>query len=197
MIYYRNLIFLSLIISIIYGCTNEQVIYKSAINYFREGNRFFSNRDYQNAIWNYEKAISLDSETSEFHYNLGLSFYEVGSYEESLKSYLKAQKINPNFSNTYYNIALVYNKMEKIKKADEYYGFYQNMLSYKKRQEIEKEEIIKKSKEKIFLEKQKIKSNSLKVENKKKLSQNKLEKNKLNNLTNFNAKVEKNVPKWD
>ena len=52
------------------GCTSEQQIRKSALRYFKDGNSAFLHRDYQNAIWNYRKAITMDSETPEFHFCL-------------------------------------------------------------------------------------------------------------------------------
>ena len=125
-----------LMISLVLGsCTNEIKIRKSALKYFDDGNSALKHRDYQTAVWNYQKAISLDSETPNFHYNLGLTYYEIGNYIESIDSFRRVEMLVPNQSDTYYNLALAYNKISESRMADFYYNRYQNMLSLKKAQE--------------------------------------------------------------
>ena len=127
---------LLLIIPIIIGaCSNEVKIRKSALKYFNEGNSALKHRDYQTAIWNYQKAISLDSETPNFHYNLGLTYYEIGNYRESIDSFRRVEILVPNQSDTYYNLALAYNQISESRMADLYYNRYQDMLSLRKAQE--------------------------------------------------------------
>ena len=55
-----GLFFLIMIPLMMGACTNEVQIRKSALKYFNEGNSALKHRDYQVAIWNYQKAISLD-----------------------------------------------------------------------------------------------------------------------------------------
>ena len=117
------------------ACTNEVQIRKSALKYFNEGNSALKHRDYQAAIWNYQKAISLDSETPNFHYNLGLTYYEIGNFKESIDSFRRVEMLVPNQSDTYYNLALAYNKISESRMADFYYNRYQDMLSLRKAQE--------------------------------------------------------------
>ena len=117
------------------ACTNEVQIRKSALKYFNEGNSALKHRDYQAAIWNYQKAISLDSETPNFHYNLGLTYYEIGNFKESIDSFRHVEMLVPNQSDTYYNLALAYNKISESRMADFYYNRYQDMLSLRKAQE--------------------------------------------------------------
>ena len=129
-------LFLLLMIPLMIGaCTNEVQIRKSALKYFNEGNSSLKHRDYQAAIWNYQKAISLDSETPNFHYNLGLTYYEIGNYRESIDSFRRAEMLVPNQSDTYYNLALAYNQISESRMADFYYNRYQDMLSLRKAQE--------------------------------------------------------------
>ena len=129
-------LFLLIVIQfMIVACTNEVQIRKSALKYFNEGNSALKHRDYQAAIWNYQKAISLDSETPNFHYNLGLTYYEIGNYMESIDSFRRVEMLVPNQSDTYYNLALAYNKISESRMADFYYNRYQDMLSLRKAQE--------------------------------------------------------------
>ena len=129
-------LFLMLMIPLMIGaCTNDVQIRKSALKYFNEGNSALKHRDYQAAIWNYQKAISLDSETPNFHYNLGLTYYEIANYKESIDSFKRVEMLVPSQSDTYYNLALAYNKISESRMADFYYNRYQKMLSLRKAQE--------------------------------------------------------------
>ena len=129
-------LFLLIVIPVMIGaCTNEVQIRKSALKYFNDGNSALKHRDYQAAIWNYQKAISLDSETPNFHYNLGLTYYEIGNYRESIDSFRRSEMLAPNQSDTYYNLALAYNQISESRMADLYYNRYQDMLSLRKAQE--------------------------------------------------------------
>ena len=128
--------FLLLLFPLLFGaCTDDVQIRKSALRYFDEGNSALKHRDYQIAIWNYQKAISLDSESPTFHYNLGLTYYEIGNYSESIDSFKRVELLVPSQSDTYYNLALAHYKMSNSRLADLYYNRYQDMLSLKKAQE--------------------------------------------------------------
>ena len=182
-------LFLLIVIQfMIVACTNEVQIRKSALKYFNEGNSALKHRDYQAAIWNYQKAISLDSETPNFHYNLGLTYYEIGNYMESIDSFRRVEMLVPNQSDTYYNLALAYNKISESRMADFYYNRYQDMLSLRKAQE-RLEEVRKEQ------------------EREKRISESEAKKTVLNNNTSISEKKpsqEKNskkdesgIPSWD
>ena len=163
-------LFMLLIIHLLLGaCTNEVQIRKSALKYFNEGNSALKHRDYQAAIWNFQKAISLDSETPNFHYNLGLTYFEIGNYKESIDSFRRVEIMVPNQSDTYYNLALAYNKISESRMADLYYNRYQDMLSLRKAQE-RMEEVRKEQ------------------EREKKISESEARKKVLNNNTAVSAK---------
>ena len=117
------------------SCTNDVQIKKSALFYFHEGNLSLKQRDYQMAIWNYHKAINLDSDSPNFHYNLGLVYFEIGNYSESIESFKRVETLVPNQTDTYYNLALAHYKISDSRKADIYYNRYQDMLSLRKSQE--------------------------------------------------------------
>ena len=131
---YRFFLFLLLPILFV-ACKNDLQIHKSALRYFEEGNVALKHRDYQVAIWNYQKAITLDSESPNFHYNLGLTYYEIGNYSESIDSFKRVESLVPSQTDTYYNLALAHYKMSNSRLADIYYNRYQDMLSLRKAQE--------------------------------------------------------------
>ena len=130
------LLLLLLLLPLLFAaCTEDVKIHKSALRYFDEGNAALKHRDYQIAIWNYQKAISLDSESPNFHYNLGLTYYEIGNYSESIDSFKHVELLVPSQTATYYNLALAHYKMSNSRLADIYYNRYQDMLSLRKAQQ--------------------------------------------------------------
>ena len=142
---------LSAFVLLFFGCSNDEMqVRKSALKYFQEGNNSFQHRDYQSAIWNYQKAINLDSETPNFYYNLGLTYFEIGNYEEAIESFKMVEQMAPEVSDTYYNISLAYYRLSKSRLADLYYNRYQDMLSLRKARER-----LEKKKEKQLREQQK------------------------------------------
>ena len=170
------------------GCSEDIQIKKSALSYFEEGNAALKHRDYQIAIWNYQKAISLDSESPNFHYNLGLTYYEIGNYQESIDSFKKVESLVPSQTDTYYNLALAHYKMSNSRMADIYYNRYQDMLSLRKAQERLDE--VRKA--------QKIdaKNKSIEPELKKKDPNLQLTKKKTN-LKKTTNQAKSEIPKWD
>ena len=133
---FQSRFFLLLLLPLLFAaCTEDVQICKSALGYFDEANSALKHRDYQVAIWNYQKAISLDSESPNFHYNLGLTYYEIGNYSESIDSFKRVESLVPSQTDTYYNIALAHYKMSNSRLADIYYNRYQDMLSLRKAQQ--------------------------------------------------------------
>ena len=133
---FQSRFFLLLLLPLLFAaCTEDVQIRKSALGYFDEANSALKHRDYQVAIWNYQKAISLDSESPNFHYNLGLTYYEIGNYSESIDSFKRVESLVPSQTDTYYNIALAHYKMSNSRLADIYYNRYQDMLSLRKAQQ--------------------------------------------------------------
>jgi len=51
-----------------------------------EGNRFFKEGDYQNAIHKYNAAIKIDDTEATYHSNLSASYYKIQKYKEAQKS---------------------------------------------------------------------------------------------------------------
>jgi tetratricopeptide (TPR) repeat protein len=145
--------FLLLLFPLIFGaCTDDVQIHKSALRYYNDGNSALKHRDYQVAIWNYQKAISLDSESPNYHYNLGLTYYEIGYYRESIESFKRVELLVPSQTDTYYNLALAHYKMSNSRLADIYYNRYQDMLSLRKAQERLEEVRKKQEREAIIAE---------------------------------------------
>ena len=69
------------------------------------------------AIPAYKKAIELDPNRSEAHFNLGVSYGEIGEYELAVASINKAIELNPSRDLYYYGRARVYLLANDIDKA--------------------------------------------------------------------------------
>ena len=118
------------------NCSSDNYIPPSPMHFFEKGNIAFDERDYQTAIWNYQKAIHMDKNTSEYHYNLGLAFYETGNYKNAIKAFKNAHKVNPSNASVFYNIALSYNKLYRSDLAHKYYNKYQSILKSQRKKEV-------------------------------------------------------------
>jgi tetratricopeptide (TPR) repeat protein len=109
--------------------TNTESTLRSAQKRFDLGNDFFSKKDYQKAIDNYNKAIELDPTNGMYHNNLGLCFYKLGDYNEAIESYSRATELYPtkalilfNRANVYSTRGRQYEMKEDIDKAQRDYS---------------------------------------------------------------------------
>ena len=75
----------------------------SAISYFTEGNRFYSQKEYDRAIENYRKATELKPDYAQAYYNWGVALGELGRYEEEIERYRKAIELKPDYAEAYVN----------------------------------------------------------------------------------------------
>ena len=67
-----------------------------------------------------EKAIKVNPEYSEAHYELGIIFSEKKEYKLAKQHLLKVTKIDPDFAMAYFHLALLYKKFKDNKKSKEY-----------------------------------------------------------------------------
>ncbi|MEE2717070.1 MAG: tetratricopeptide repeat protein [SAR324 cluster bacterium] len=130
---------MALALLLVFGCSSTpEPEPRSALQYFQEGNLALKRRDYSTSVWNYLRAISLNDEAPEFHYNLGLAYYHIGNYQEAVDAFATVEELRPDHADTYYNMALSYHKLSRTDLADKYYNQYQNLLSIRKaRQRLE------------------------------------------------------------
>jgi tetratricopeptide (TPR) repeat protein len=79
-------------------------------------------KDYQNAIVNYSKAIEINDKFPDAFSNRGLSYYRMEKLDEALKDLNKAIEIKPDHEKAFYNRALLFEKKKDYKKAVEDHG---------------------------------------------------------------------------
>ncbi len=128
------------IIALVSGCSSwkkKEEPHFSALRFFQQGNATFAQMDYHQAIINYHKAIEMDDQTAEFHYNLGLAYFHVEKYKKSLTAFENASQLAPRMAGTYYNVALIYNKLYETDKAHKFYNKYQSLMVKQKAQQLQ------------------------------------------------------------
>ena len=76
------------------------------------GSFYKSNNQLDTAVTKFKKALNLDPNYAEVHYNLGVTLRELGLIEEAIRSYKNAISIKNEYPNAHYNLgnALVINK---------------------------------------------------------------------------------------
>jgi len=60
--------------------------------------------DFDNAVKNYKKAITLNNNYAEAHFNLGNTYQDLGQFNDSILSYQKAITLNPDYHEAHNNL---------------------------------------------------------------------------------------------
>ena len=82
---------------------------------------------YEDAIYNYKKAIELSPDNATTFFHLGILYHDLNKYSEAIKSYKKAISINPNYIDAIFNIAYAYIDLEDNTSAIEYLNKLKNI----------------------------------------------------------------------
>lgn len=82
---------------------------RSARDYAKEGDRLFTQEDYQGAIQAYTQSIQLFPANAYAYYNRGNAYRKLEKYKEAVFDYNRSLQINPqnNFAYLYRGLALL------------------------------------------------------------------------------------------
>ncbi|MCD4678982.1 MAG: tetratricopeptide repeat protein [Bacteroidales bacterium] len=80
------------------------------------------NKIMQNAVKEFETALSIYPEYSECYHQLGLAFFRLGDNDKSLENYNKAVKLSPNEAVFYSNMGIIYFQRKAYDKALDIYN---------------------------------------------------------------------------
>ena len=97
---------------------------QDAIDYYNNGQKFYTNKEYEKAINEYEKAIKVDKNFAFAFDKLGYSHRQLGHYKKALKYYNKSLKLNPKGRMALMNKPIVYQLMGDFEKAIESYKVF-------------------------------------------------------------------------
>ncbi len=95
----------------------EQTDQMTAWDYWRQGNRYFSSKDYINAVECYTNAISKQPTTATFYNNRGVAYDNLDKHQEAISDYSKALELEPSDELYYYNRGTAYGDLGKYEKA--------------------------------------------------------------------------------
>ena len=90
---------------------------QAAIDAFNRGATYQQRREWDNALFFYERAIQLDPSLERAHYNKGLIQLERRNLREARDAFARSAELDPNKVTTRYNLALVYYEMDEPRSA--------------------------------------------------------------------------------
>ena len=79
--------------------------------------------EHHEAIKNFEKILSLDSNSFEAHFNIGDNFKYLRKYSQAISHYEKSIGLNKEFYAAYWNLAPLLLKMHHMKRGWDYYEY--------------------------------------------------------------------------
>ncbi|HEY0429842.1 MAG TPA: protein kinase [Pyrinomonadaceae bacterium] len=85
--------------------------------FYREGDKFYSQRNYKKAIEAYTRGIELNPNDSGLYNNRGIAYHIMREFEKAIADYTKAAELNPNHFSAYNNRGLVYQEMGNKEQA--------------------------------------------------------------------------------
>jgi len=72
----------------------------------KTGNDFYQNKQYQEAIENYESILQQGYVSGDLYYNLGNSYFRIGAIGNAILFYERALKISPSHEDAAYNLRI-------------------------------------------------------------------------------------------
>lgn len=90
---------------------------QAAIDAFQRGATYQQRRDWDNAIFFYERAIQLDPGLERAHYNKGLIQLERRNLRDARNAFAQSVELDPGKVASRYNLALVYYEMNEAQSA--------------------------------------------------------------------------------
>ncbi len=81
------------------------------------GFSWYKKGDYDEAIFDYTKAIELNPRYAEAYYNRGIAFDDKGDYDRAIFDYTKAIELNPRYAEAYVNRGIAYGSKGQLDQA--------------------------------------------------------------------------------
>lgn len=97
----------------------EQIEPENAEVYNGRGTAYLSDRQYEKAITDLEKAVQMESGNPVYWFNLGLCRCCLGRYEEGIEDFTRALSLDPQYAESYCQRGAAYAHLEQYEKAEE------------------------------------------------------------------------------
>lgn len=88
-----------------------------SVTHFNNGESYYDEKEYEDAITEYTAAIELDPYYAEAYNKRGICYFNLEKYKKSIADYTKVIKLDPNYTYAYYNRGFCYKRMESYNKA--------------------------------------------------------------------------------
>jgi tetratricopeptide (TPR) repeat protein len=105
-----------IVVLLISGCNN-----KDANDYYNIGNINYNDKNYQMAIENYSKALTIDGSLTNGYIYRSAAYLETGEYELAFNDINKAIDLDKNNANAYFCRGIIYHRKMDYEKALEDY----------------------------------------------------------------------------
>jgi tetratricopeptide (TPR) repeat protein len=89
----------------------------TAETYFKQGEDYRNNNQYDKALAAYTKAIEVNPQYAEAYKNRGIVYLYLKEYDKAMADNNKAIEVNPQYSNAYNNRGNVYYNLKEYDKA--------------------------------------------------------------------------------
>jgi tetratricopeptide (TPR) repeat protein len=73
---------------------------------FQQGNDFYQNGEYENAVASYEEILGSGYESAELYYNLGNAYYKLGKNSRAILNYERGLQLRPNDEDIRFNLQI-------------------------------------------------------------------------------------------
>jgi len=89
--------------------------------YYRIGIYYLSLRNYNHAIDNFEKALSMNPNQKMVYFNMGAVYIRLENWEKAIECYEESIKRGEEKANSYYNLGFIYDELKNYEEAINYY----------------------------------------------------------------------------
>lgn len=89
--------------------------------YVKKGDEYYYDKKYSEAMENYQKALSIDSQDITALSGLGDVYFLLGEYLKSIEYYSKVLEIEPTYTKNQYSLGLAHLELAQYEKAIEYF----------------------------------------------------------------------------
>ena len=118
--YWKEIIVIIGLISIILWVlnkNNDKDVRGNETYYFKQGDKYFVNKEYDKAIESYKTSLELNPNNKYAYQNLGSLYGLKHKYIDAIKEYEKVLKLDSKNDIVYYNIGIFYTHEKKYSKA--------------------------------------------------------------------------------
>jgi tetratricopeptide (TPR) repeat protein/glycosyltransferase involved in cell wall biosynthesis len=100
---------------------NDVLQRESADTYYMMAAAGYKRDDFEDAIANFQKVITIQPEHAKAHYNLGVLFYQQDNVDAATVHFQRAIAIQPDYTDAYYNLGVLCQKHDDLDAAIAHY----------------------------------------------------------------------------